>query len=289
MLPRNRLFIRIAPCLIVLLVMSALAFGVDVTKLRVALQTGGISEDETDKAKAVLDHVFESHAGWFEEVDVSEKPDVSVKIRRHVIPDRDIEMWKAGVESDAEPLRERSFPNTLAIETFLMLDLQRHYIIKNVAAVQSTEVDIEFTTRNAQKATYREGEEIAFSFFTPVDGFLNVIVVTCDGKVDLLFPFEGESNFVEGNRSINLPRDEMLSYTVQEPFGPEYVKAIFSTVPVDLSILTTPHSWTRGIPKALQEIQTRSVDSGEEDSRVEGNRIGTTDIYYQTEAATSNP
>jgi hypothetical protein len=184
--------------------------------------------------------------------------------------------------------RTRAFPNLEAVQPFLMLDLQRLYIVKNLAAIRSDEVRVELALAGQRKKVYKKGESLSFRFKAPVDGYLNLINVTSQGKPVLLFPSGDESNAVKAAEPIVVPRDPELCYQVSGPFGPEYVKALFTTVPLDLKFLS--QSENEDVDALLKEIEagTRSVvrprnlGAADPEAGVQGSRLGTAEVRYNT-------
>ncbi|MCH8906752.1 MAG: DUF4384 domain-containing protein [Candidatus Heimdallarchaeota archaeon] len=217
----------------------------------------------------------------------AENPDVRIEFEENLDPAANEKEWMVRMRSGLEPETERRFPGLPAVESFLARDLQRLYIVKNIAAIQSDEISIELFMAGPKKEVYLEKESLAFRFRAPVDGYLNLINVDCLGNVALLLPYGDESNAVKANVEVRDPRNPDIAYEVKAPFGPEYVKAVFTTLPLDLGFLGEAEADDMEELLELLQAEVRSArGSGDSSTRGAGNRrhgsLGTAEIHYTT-------
>ena len=89
----------------------------------------------------------------------------------------------------------------------------------------------------SQRNRFRLGENVAFSIRPSADGYLTLINVTCDGQVRALYPNElakaNKDGRVRAGQWLRIPDpEEGFCFPVEEPVGPESVKAFLTPRPL---------------------------------------------------------
>jgi len=200
---------------------------------------------------------------WYQWVAVSAPHDVFVTIEKYA--EGTSEGWRLSLTSKFPVPKTRSFPALEAVEPFLSTDLLRLYVINNLSSLQEKGIRVKATLIGDNKPVYSAGDRLSFNVEAPVDGYLYLVNVNPEGAISLLFPQSGESNYLHARESVELPRKGTI-FTVKEPFGEEYVKAIFTRVPIDLSVVS-------GNQATPADIITRAPH---------GPDAGTADVYFRT-------
>ncbi len=227
--------------------------------------------------------VVRTYPEWFEWVPATQEHDVTATIKRKGETTSLIEQWRIQLELQGDLKKtlgkgdDRVFPGLPAIEPWLARELQRLHTIVNLASVSDDRIKVKLSLEGQAKDLYVKGDSFRYKFEAPVDGFLNLISVDPSGKIRRLFPTSlqresDEDNRVSASTPLLIPR-KPYSYRVSEPpYGQEFVKAIFSTTPLDLSFLDK--AGTRGLDGVSGAI-TRDVSSGE-------SKMGTSQVHFNT-------
>lgn len=212
----------------------------------------------------IVQRILSARPQWYQWVAVSAAPDVLIALETRA--QEKGEGWHLSLTSKFPVPKTRAFPVLEAVEPFLSTDLLRLYIITNLSSLQERGIQVKATLREKGAPVYRVGDTLSFTIEVPVDGYLYLVNVNPEGALCLLFPQPGESNYIQAGNSIELPRKGSM-FTVKEPVGEEFVKAIFTKIPIDLCVLN-------GNTAAPQDIIMRVPHTPD---------VGTADIYFKTE------
>lgn len=241
-------------------------------------KTGAESNTEL---RALVSRVLSEREEWFAVAGPGDIPDISMEIAEESDDAFGHTLWRvvlipnpAGTMAELSE-NSRAFSTLASIEPFLRVDLARLYITKNLRDLQAGDVDVDLQLMNAPTGmpTLKGGDTMAFVVQSAKAGYLNVVNVDSQGNMALLFPAQGRSNRINAGEPLRIPEAGNV-YRVTQPYGPEYVKAIFTTVPLDLSFLSQHEEIEAGgIDELLARIEL---------TRGGGLEIGTSDLHFLT-------
>lgn len=229
----------------------------------------------------VVARVVAEKSDWFEWVGTSDAPDVVVDIADHLDSETGASTWAMRVTSRLETTQEKNvpehFPAIMAIEPFLRIELRRLYTIKNLAVLDRSDVPIRFSLVESNSKVLQEGSEVRFRFSSPVAGYISLVNVDAAGNMHVIFPIGDESNKVRANEELVIPPSDpseaTYKYTVGgDQFGREYVKVVFSTVPLQIKgEFTEPSAYVSRVKSDLEGYRNPLI------------RIATQSVSYTTE------
>jgi hypothetical protein len=104
-------------------------------------------------------------------------------------------------------------------------------------------VGVEVWTDRGQDAVYQPGEVMQVKVRTSGDSHLLVYEIDTEGNVRVLFPFQGQSGFVEGKRTLQIPPAESnVELAVEAATGEGYIVALATAEPfLDLPWYLLPY------------------------------------------------
>jgi len=93
-------------------------------------------------------------------------------------------------------------------------------------------LSVEVWTNRGDEAVYDKGDLLKIGARSNFDAHLIVYEIDAEGYVNLLFPYQGSSDFVEARRSYRIPdEDSNVELVVEGPTGQGYIVAIASAEP----------------------------------------------------------
>ncbi len=93
-------------------------------------------------------------------------------------------------------------------------------------------VGVEVWTDRGQDAVYKPGDLMQVKVRASDDAYLLVYEIDTDGNVRVLFPYQGQSGFVEGRRTVRVPdEDSNVELVVEQNTGEAYIVALTSEEP----------------------------------------------------------
>jgi hypothetical protein len=95
-------------------------------------------------------------------------------------------------------------------------------------------VGVEIWTDRGQDAVYKPGDLMQVKVRPSADAYLLVYEIDTDGYVRVLYPYRGQSGFVEGRRTLRVPdEDSNVELVVERNTGEAYLVALASEEPFD--------------------------------------------------------
>jgi hypothetical protein len=102
------------------------------------------------------------------------------------------------------------------------------------APAAAARLSVEVWTNRGDEAVYKNGDLLQLGARANEDGHLLVYEIDADGYVNLLFPYQGASDFIDRRETYRIPDGESdLELVVEGPVGQGYVVAVFSTEPFE--------------------------------------------------------
>jgi hypothetical protein len=100
------------------------------------------------------------------------------------------------------------------------------------SAVPAHALGVEIWTDRGSDAVYEPGDALVVQARASDDGFLLVYEIDSEGRVNLLYPYQGSDGFVEGDRTYDIPPERAnVELVVNDPTGQAYLVAVASRRP----------------------------------------------------------
>jgi len=245
----------------------------------------GQSGGATSSPDAVLTSIIESLPGYFERAQQGAAADATVVIEKKTSAGEQGGYWQVRLNSALDPKEKVSSVATLeASEVELKLELQRLFIIKNLAALDLHDADVSLKLDGEAKPVYVTGEQFRVVFESSLDGYLNLINVRPDGSMCLLLPEGPQPLKVSAGVPLYVPSGGNRITVDEGPHGTEYLKAIFSTVVIDLAFLRCAEAQAK---PDIADLLARAEAMTAQSRGIGGtgrNRVATADLRVQTAA-----
>jgi hypothetical protein len=105
-------------------------------------------------------------------------------------------------------------------------------LVVSAGAAQAKGLGVEIWTDRGNEAVYQPGDEMHVNVKTTDDSYLLVYEIDTDGFIHVLYPYQGQSGIVPGDRTLEVPTPESnLSLVVQNPVGQSYLVAVVAAQP----------------------------------------------------------
>lgn len=245
--------------------------------------------------EAVVREVLQSKPEWFKVAGSLRDADVVLTLRSEVHPVTKRAQWVAALLSRIAGKSQHTLPTLGMMRIFLLHDLQRIFLIKNLKSIKAAEIPVTMQLGGIKPAKeplrLKAGDRVSFRIQSPQEGYLTLINVDCQGTVELLFPIKGESSRVDAGQAIEIPDPKRFKVVVKAegPFGQEYVKAIYSSAPLDLRAALDLEK--TDVDRLLKELAVQTHSPPAVTTRGEGVaaspqaiRIGTAELHFETVA-----
>jgi hypothetical protein len=217
----------------------------------------------------LVEFAVKENPDWIEFVSDDKSADVRLLVNRATSQSTGAKLWELELENKLSEVTKRKLPSLAAHRAFLAIDLERLYLIKNLAHLGVGDIAVSLKLTPDGRKEFNAGEELSFTITASQTGYISVINVDCNAKICLIFPQPGEGNRLEAGKTLALP-SENYGYVVSKPYGDEYVRAICTKSPIDLSFLNCNDNADVDF-----ELMARAVPSG-------SGRVGTAKVQYVT-------
>jgi hypothetical protein len=132
----------------------------------------------------------------------------------------------------------------------------------------------------------RVGKEVAFTVRTDRDAYVYLVDVDPAGKMTVLFPnMYAKENFLNAGMVYEMPAQNLYRLQVGGPAGPELVKAIATTKPLNLEILSSDSGEFNSLNESAVEVAKAIADQ----LKREVNRLSTRGISVLPAAPVEQP